>query len=265
MDNISIKFDRFFTGYSSDMKILMDILKENKTSCQIPEKSMTVHQKSVKSNHSLSAISVTTNNCLSKNLSLFSYASNEDSYDKKLLKQLKLRGIPLRNSNDIVSLNSELIIDSESDSEIIYFRRGGSVQKQKVKKILKKRGVSLNSNLLNIHKSPYSKVWYKSDSEVSLRSGESSKSKKSCEIKMSKSYKGEVRHRSKSFSGFSRNYEYVLNNSLMKILERRNTEKNRKIYPKIFISKPDEMTTGNTCKHWVYFSQTLFKDDQNQF
>jgi hypothetical protein len=253
MDNISIKFDRFFTGYSSDMKILMDIMKETQTRPLLQDTPGNFDQKSLKSNQSSSALYRPTENCLHKNFSLCSNASNEDSYEKKLLKQLKLRGVPTRNFNDVASLNSELIIiDSDSDSEFRNFVRSGSVQKPQSagKKNLKKRGVSLKFNLLKIvqRSGGYkSEVCYKSDSEVSLMSAASSRV--SGESITARGDKLMARRRSQSFSGFGSNCEYVLGTSLKNMLERRNTEKERKKYPKILVSKPDEMITASTCKH----------------
>jgi len=117
------------------------------------------------------------------------------------------------------------------------------------KKNLKKRGVSLKCNLLNVmQRSGYkSEGCYKSDSEVSLMSAASSRV--SGESIKARGDKLVVGRRSQSFSGVGSNCEYVLGTSLKNMLERRNTEKERKKYPKILVSKPDEMTTASTCKH----------------
>lgn len=273
MDNISIKFDRFFTGYSSDMKILMDTFKEKNNSTHIDSVS----------NQELKSIKSTTSSLRFKldyepNNSIKSPNYNTEQNNKKLLKKLKLRGLPIRhNTAETYSLGCSISdFDTESDVEQPHhFTRHESLHNKKIRRSTKKsyqvnmQKYCLNQMNLQVKRDPNNKVISnmrsRSDSMLSLKSDISlnpfhNKTKNRHHITVdndSSSYHNDMNMRSNLLETYSKSdiicvsmkSQYQLDDSFTKLLQRKQSEKQKSKYPKIFISKPDDIYDIKTnCK-----------------
>ncbi len=258
MDNISIKFDRFFTGYSSDMKLLMDTMakqhSENKTHRPLHEIN----------DHNRSFVSCTSS-------PKFNHPGiGQDSdlvLEKKFLKECKIKGWPLSKACYAAYKRPLLEIGSDdSDSDLELFSLVQQMSKQRKRPAKKKSRemkryllTSLQKRAVDEHPTCF-RTRYKSDSELSIKSGNSI----SYQME-SISRRNFVKHKtfdnilpkptnlsgvySKSEILKKSKVDYQLDANFAEFLSRRKYEKTVKNYPKIFISKPDELNNkGNFSK-----------------
>ena len=277
MDNISIKFDRFFTGYSSDMKILMDSFKEKNI--------INIQQDSF-SNQELKSIKSTTSSLRFK----LDYEPNTkpindyNENNKKLLKKLKIRGLPIRhNTTETYSLGCSIsdFDDTESDNEMFNLTRHESLHKKKhghsTRQLTKSFHMSMkkyclnqmNRQIIRDNSTNYMRL-VRSDSELSNKSSTSlnpfksrSKSKKyraysisRCHNTIDTSFNNNNENMSNLLETISKSdiicaskkSQYQLDTNFTKLLQRKQSEKQKSKYPKIFISKPDDIYDIKKCK-----------------
>ena len=322
MDNISIKFDRFFAGYSSDMKILMDYLKEKNNHTQ-PELANThgTHQNSSSGGDKKSLKSNTSYTSQLKLLLTNDEAGMDKAYEheKKILKQIKIRGLPIKNTRGLSSENSKDLKsyyietspdnefdfikyrdnETDSDNESEYgggydklsvmrrsnssFKPQDSIQKRFKKHTKAKYKVSMRKYLLDsiqkqkIGGQAAAAHRHRSESDISFRSSTSSqlqhKSQHAAMILKRKMYSSklnitfdniELNHNRKRLTKTNlldmlskseilylkkTDLSVRLDNDFAKLLRRKKSEKQKLKYPKIFISKPDDISNINdTCK-----------------
>lgn len=259
MDNISIKFDRFFTGYSSDMKVLMDTFKQYNENKIINQ---SFHSE-IAPNRSFVSIASSPK---------FSNAIDEDPnttsqlYDKQCLREYKLRGLPLKKCYTKQHFESALNPHTESadsDSDLELFNLMHQFNKQKKRPAKKKSREMKRFLLASLQKGNRSdpsglRARYRSDSELSVKSGNSVMNQTSNRgvITYNQTFdnyyaqkKGPVLARPTNLSDICsksdilvKSRDYQLDANFAELLSRKKV----KNYPKIFISRPEELC--NTSK-----------------
>lgn len=263
MDNISIKFDRFFTGYSSDMKVLMDTFKKYNENKIIDQS----FHSAIAPNRSFVSIASSPK---------FSNAIDEDPnatgqlYDKQYLRECKLRGLPLRKCYAKQHFKSTLnpyTESADSDSDLELFNLMHQFNEQK-KRPAKKKSREMKRFLLaslqkgNRSDPPGLRARYRSDSELSVKSGNSLVNQTSSSSNRGvttynqtfDSYyaqkKGPLLARPTNLSDICsksdilvKSRDYQLDANFAALLSR----KKIKNYPMIFISRPEELCNTSKC------------------